>query len=108
MSWQNIPAIVKAIVTLGPVTVMAFLLLAVNVGWLPSPVVDNQTRLTQAITTLTQSIIENRARMDAIDTMNRQHSIEFLRFQDILGKGLRRICRNTSKSQFADEQCDAM
>ncbi len=108
MSWQNIPAIVKAVVTLGPVTVMAFLLFAVNVGWLPSPVVDNQTKLTQAITTLTQSIIENRARMEAIDTMNKQHSLEFLSFQDILGKGLRRICRNTAKSQFADEQCDAM
>ena len=33
MSWQHIPAIVKAIVTLGPVTVLAFLFFAVNVGW---------------------------------------------------------------------------
>jgi len=108
MSWQHIPAIVKAIVTLGPVTVLAFLFFAVNVGWLPSPVVDNQTKLTQAISTMTQSIIDNRARMEAIDSLSKQHAIEFLRFQDILGKGLRRICRNTSKSQFADEQCDAV
>jgi hypothetical protein len=91
----------KLVWSLGPVTVSFFILLAVMLGWLPSPilaVLNDNLRL---------SNINQQLNIE-IRTSVQQHRTEMLENQKMIAKGLRAICRNTAKDQKSRDQCDEL
>lgn len=87
--------------TLGPVTVAFFVILAVGLGWFPSPVLTTMTE-TIKILDMNQRLIQE-VRVEVTD-----HNREFRNNQLGLLKALRQICRNTAKSAQQNERCDEM
>lgn len=87
--------------TLGPVTVAFFVILAVGLGWFPSPVLQSMTE-TMRILDMNQRLIQE-IRVEVSD-----HNREFRNSQLGLLKALRQICRNTAKSPQQNERCDEM
>jgi hypothetical protein len=104
---------------LGPVTVGFFLLLFVNVGWLPSPVLtalekldrnarEAQARMQDSIKEGQQVIAETQKVLANVQVaISNQAAVRDAR-QDVLAKGIRQICRNTAKNQQANEKCDEL
>ena len=106
MMESNQPWWLKSIWTLGPVTVFAGLLFAVFMGWLPSPIMTAQNQLITSTNALVESLNHNRSTIEEISASLKQHTIDASNLQVLLNRGLRRICRNTSKTQTQNEQCD--
>lgn len=85
--------------TLGPVTVAFMGLLAVILGWLPSPMLEGL----QSGTTILQ---QNQKIMTEIRTDITRHVERTDQQQGDQLKALRQICRNTANSPAQNERCD--
>lgn len=85
--------------SLGPVTVAFFGLLAVILGWLPSPMLDG-------IQTGTSILQQNQKIMADIQREMTRHVERTDQQQIDQIKALRQICRNTSKTPMQNERCD--
>ena len=113
------PAWATSVWNLGPVTVGFFVMLFVNVGWLPSPMLTSLNNLEmnyvesqraanetmkegQRLVAETQKVLAN-----AQASISAQAAIKDAK-QDTLSKGIRQICRNTAKNAAANEKCDEL
>lgn len=91
----------KLVWTLGPVTVAFFLFFFVNLGWLPSPMLEG-------IQGGTLILKQNQKTLEEMQMDIKSHVRNVDQQQGALLKALRQICRNTAKNPEQNYRCDEM
>lgn len=109
----------SSIYNLGPVTVGFFVMLFVNVGWLPSPMLkslenlekvytESQNNANESVKEGQRLVADTQKILANVQQALAQQSVARDATQAALAKGIRQICRNTAKTLMANEKCDEL